>query len=226
MKHIEGTIIIVAVYINNDLNNYNELVKCLTQLREIYPNNVIVAVDNSSLNNSWYNDANQLNINVLYNNSLLHRFEMGAYKMALEHYRADKYIFIQGTIFINNKLNLSQLDTNEEIALGFDIFLNDLSWSIDGLNLINQMLISINMNVWNNEPIILWNCFCCNNLFINNMLNSGVFDLISNTKEHSCAFERILGVYFQKKMKNINCIDKNSFRKIYLNQDIVRYNFK
>ena len=105
MKYIEGTIIIVAVYINNDFNNYNELVKCLIQLREIYPNNVIVAVDNSSLNNSWYNDANQLNINVLYNNSLLHRFEMGAYKLALEHFRADKYIFIQGTIFINNELS-------------------------------------------------------------------------------------------------------------------------
>ena len=185
------------------------------------PNNVIVAVDNSSLNNSWYNDANQLNINVLYNNSLLHRFEMGAYKMALEHYCADKYIFIQGTIFINNKLNLSQLDTNEEIAIGFEVLFNNLSWSIDGLNLINQMLTSINMN-WNNDPVILWNCFCCNNIFINNMLNSGLFDIITNTKEHSCAFERILGVYFQKKMKNINCIESNSFRKIWLCQDIVK----
>ena len=221
MKHIEGTIIIVSVYINNDLNNYNELVKCLIQLRAIYPNNVIVAVDNSSLNNSWYNDANRLNINILHNNSVLHRFEMGAYKLALEHFRADKYIFIQGTIYINNKLNLSQLDTTEEIAIGFGI-LNDLSWSMDGLNLINQMLTSINMNVWNNDPVILWNCFCCNNIFINNMLNSGLFDLISNTKEHSCAFERILGVYFQKKMKNINRIEHNSFRKIWLCQDIVK----
>ena len=221
MIESKGTIIIVAVYINNDLNNYNELVKCLIQLREIYPNNVIVAVDNSSLNNSWYNDANRLNINVLYNNSLLHRFEMGAYKLALEHYRADKYIFIQGTIFINNELNLSQLDTTEEMAIGFDVLFNNLSWSIDGLNLINQMLTTINMN-WNNEPIILWNCFCCNNVFINNMLNSGLFDIITNTKEHSCAFERILGVYFQTKMKNIHCIDNNSFRKIWLCQDIVK----
>jgi hypothetical protein len=147
---------------------------------------------------------------------------MGAYKLALQHYRGDKYIFIQGTIFINNELNLSQLDTNEEVAIGFEVLFNNLSWSIDGLNLINQMLTSINMNVWNNDPVILWNCFCCNNIFINNMLNSGLFDLISNTKEHSCAFERILGVYFQKKMKNINRIEHNSFRKIWLCQDIVK----
>ena len=36
--YIKGTIIIVAVYINNDLNNYNHLISCLTQLRKIYIN--------------------------------------------------------------------------------------------------------------------------------------------------------------------------------------------
>ena len=219
--YIKGTIIIIAVYINNDLNNYNELVKCLTQLRNIYINNIIVAVDNGSLNNSWYDIAKTLNINILYNNSVLHRFEMGAYKMALQTFRADKYIFIQGTIFINNKIDLSLLDTNEEMAISFNVFLNNLSWNNDGLILINKLLNSINMNNWNNEPIILWNCFCCNNIFINNMLNSGLFDLPSNTKSHSCAFERILGCYFIKTLKDIKCIDQNSFKKILLNQDVI-----
>ena len=219
IEEIKGTIIIVAVYINNDKKNYDELVKCLIQLREIYVNNIIVAVDNGSLNNTWYNIAKELNIKILYNDSVLYRFEIGAYKKALQHFRADKYIFIQGTIFINNELNLSQLDTDEGMAISFGILLNNLCWSNDGLNLINQMLLSINMDVWNNDPIVLWNCFCCNNIFINNMLKSGVFNIISNTKEHSCAFERILGVYFNKKLKNINVINNNSFRKIFLNQD-------
>jgi hypothetical protein len=215
---IKGTIIIVAVYINNDINSYNELVKCLNQLRDIYINNIIVAVDNGSLNNTWYNVAKKININILYNNSVLHRFEMGAYKLALQHFRADKYIFIQGTIFINYKLNLSLLDSNEEMAIGFD-FLPDLHWCDDGLKLINKLLMTINMNDWNNDGIILWDCFCCNNVFINNMLNSGLFDLPSNTKAHSCAFERILACYFNKTLKKIQCLDKNSFRKISLTQD-------
>ena len=215
---INGTIIIVAVYINNNSNSYNELVKCLTQLRNIYVNDIIIAVDNGSLNNKWHNIANKLNIKILFNNSVLHRFEIGAYKMALQYFRADKYIFIQGTIFINNKLNLSILDTNEEMAISFNI-LNKLCWNDNGLKLINNLLTSINMNCWNNDSIILWNCFCCNNMFINNMLNSGIFDLPSNTKAHSCAFERILGCYFKKTLKDIKCIDNSFFTKIFLNQE-------
>jgi len=217
--YIKGTIIIVAVYINNDLNNYNHLISCLTQLRKIYINETIITVDNCSLNNSWYAVANKYNMNILYNNSDIHRFEVGAYKMALQHFRSDKYIFIQGTIFINNKLNLSQLDTSEETALFFDFIINNLSWTNEGLKLINNMLKTINMNDWNNDPLVLWNCFCCNNIFISNMLTSGVFDLPSNSKAHSCAFERVLGCYFKKVMKDIKCIDKNSFYKIWLSQD-------
>ena len=85
----KGTIIIVAVYINNNLNNYNELVKCLIQLRHVYADTVIVAVDNGSLNSSWHEIANNLNITVLCNTSVSHRFEIGAYKLALQHFRAD-----------------------------------------------------------------------------------------------------------------------------------------
>jgi hypothetical protein len=218
---VEGTIIVVAVYINNDLNNYDELVKCLTQLRHIYVDHTIVAIDNSSLNNKWYDIANMLNIIIIHNNSVLYRFEIGAYKLALQHFRADKYIFIQGTIFINNKINLSLLDTNEEMAIGFNFLFNNLSWDNEGLNLINKLLLTMNMNEWNNDPVVLWNCFCCNNKFIINMLNSGFFDVPSNTKAHSCAFERILGCYFKKTLKEFKCIDRNSFTKIFLNQDTI-----
>jgi hypothetical protein len=216
---VKGTIIIVAVYINNNLNNYNELVKCLTQLRHIYVNNIIVAVDNGSLNNSWYDIANKLNINILYNNSVLHRFEVGAYKMALQHFRADKYIFIQGTLFINNKINLSILDTTKEMAISFRVLSDSHYWDDDGIRFINKLLMGINMKAWNNDPLVLWNCFCCNNVFINSMLNSGIFDLPSNTKAHSCAFERILGCYFKKTLKDIKTIDENNFKKLFLGQD-------
>ena len=97
--YINNVIIVVAVYINNDNKNYNELIKCLKQLRCIYTNETIITVDNNSLNNKWFEIAKSLNIIILSNTSQLHRFEIGAYKLALQHYRSDKYIFIQGTIF-------------------------------------------------------------------------------------------------------------------------------
>jgi hypothetical protein len=217
--YIKGTIIIIAVYINDNINSYNTLIECLIQLRKVYVNNIIVAVDNGSLNDKWHNVATELNINILYNNSILHKFEIGAYKLALRHFRADTYIFIQGTIFINNKIDLSLLDSQTENAIAFNIIENNLYWCENGLQFINKLLRAINMNDWNNDPLILWNCFVCNNIFINNILNSGIFDLPSNTKAHSCAFERILGCYFKKILPKVTCIDQSYFRKIWLNQD-------
>jgi len=222
---VNGVIIVLAVYINNNHNNFNHLVNCLNQLRVVYKNEVIVAVDNGSLNTSWYEYAKKLNINILYNNSVLHRFEIGAYKLALQHFRADTYIFIQGTIYIKKKLNLSVLDSTHEMAISFG-YLNQFCWDNDGKNLlrlINKLLESIHMNHWNNDGIVLWNSFCCNNPFITGMLNSGIFDLPSNTKAHSCAFERILACYFMKTLKRVGHLDESSFRKIFLSQDPVLF---
>ena len=38
--HIKGTLIILAVYINNTENSYNVLTSCLNRIREIYPSNL------------------------------------------------------------------------------------------------------------------------------------------------------------------------------------------
>jgi len=221
--YINNVIIIVAVYVNNDIKNYNELIKCLKQLRCIYKNETIIAVDNNSLNNKWIEIAKSLNICILINNSKFHRFEMGAYKLALQYFRSDTYIFIQGTIFLNNKLDLSLLDTSIPNAIAFKLICNDLCWSNKGLMLINNLLESIQMKKWNNDPIVLWNSFCCNNSFINIMFQDKLFDLYSNTKEHSCAFERILGCYLNSRLKKINEIHENSFHKIFLSQDIINF---
>ena len=221
--YINNLIIVVAVYINNYNKNYIELIKCLKQLRCIYKNETIIAVDNSSLNNKWFEIAKLLDIIILSNTSKLHRFEIGAYKLALQNYRSDKYIFIQGTIFLNNKLDLTSMDAPIPNATAFQLLHNNLCWSDKGLMLVNHLLESIQMKKWNNDPIVLWNCFCCNNLFIDNMFQDKIFDLHSNTKEHSCAFERILGCYLQSKLKKINEIDSKSFNKIFLSQDPIKF---
>ena len=83
--------------------SYNNLIKCLNQIRNIYPNEFIIAVDNNSLNHEWEKIAKNLNIIILQNNSKIHRYEIGAYKHALQYFRADNYIFIQGTMFKKKK---------------------------------------------------------------------------------------------------------------------------
>ena len=45
--YVKDVIIIVAVYINNDIKNYNELIQCLKQLRCVYTNETIIAVNNN-----------------------------------------------------------------------------------------------------------------------------------------------------------------------------------
>ena len=131
---------------------------------------------------------------------------MGAYKLALQHFRADNYIFIQGTIYIKQEIDMTLLNETKPDAITFDI-LNNLSLCKEELELINNLLRSINMKDWNNDSSVCYNSFCCNDVFIKDMLDNGLFDLPSNTKNHSYAFERILGCYFKLKLNNIKILN-------------------
>jgi hypothetical protein len=69
---------------------------------------------------------------------------------------------------------------------------------------------------------VFWNCYCCNDLFVKEMFNSGIFNIPSNTKNHSCAFERILYVYIKRTFGKgyvIKTINNGEYEKIGLNQD-------
>jgi len=217
--HIKGTLIIVAVHINNNEDNYNQLINCLTQLRRVYQDDTIITVDNQSLNKKWHETAKELEFIILENTSEIHRYEIGAYKLALAHFRADRYIFLQGTILINHKFDLSALDCDKANAISLGtIHALGFSGGEVVLRVINKLLLSINMSEWNNEPLVLWCCFCANHLFIENMFSDGIFDLFSNTKDHSCAFERILGYYLFRKLNRFDLIPEDAYEKIWLNQ--------
>ena len=218
--HIKGTLIIIAVYIEDDESKYDCLVSCLRQLRTIYKYETIVAVDNMSLNNKWYDVAKELDMQILINNSALYRYEIGAYNLALKYFRADKYICIQGTIYFHKKIT-NILSEKVSDIFAFDVYNLGLSWSgnhHDGLNIINKYLNFANMSNWNNDPLLLWNCFYCNNLFMETLLKSGLLDMICNSKDCSCAYERILGCFINRNMDNIKKLDCSIFTKHFLNQ--------
>jgi len=214
--YIKGLIIFVAVFIENDENKLKTLIDCINQLRKTYKNEIIVLIDNNSKNIEWYNLATSLNMYIIKNKSNLYRYEIGAYNLALKYFRADKYLCIQGTIFLNNKIN-EILDDNIADAYSFKKHIG-LSWNDDGLKIINKYLNFLDMNEWNNEPLVLWNCFYCNHLFMDELINTGLMDLKCHNKNISFANERILGCYFQRKLGNIKEINKNTFIKIFLNQ--------
>jgi len=214
--YIKGLIIIVAVYIEDDLNKLNILSNCIQQLRNIYNNETIVLIDNNSKNIKWYDLANSLNMYIIKNNSNIYRYEIGAYNLALKYFRADKYIFIQGTIFFNNKIE-EILNDNIPDAYCFKTFIG-LNWDNNGLNIINKYLNFIDMENWNIEPLVVWNCFYCNNLFINDLIESGLIDLKCHNKNISCAYERLLGTFIQRKLGYVKEINSNSYTKIFLNQ--------
>ena len=50
------------------------------------------------------------------------------------------------------------------------------------------------------------------------LINTGLLDLRANNKNISCAYERILGTYFQRKLNYIKEINPKTYIKIFLNQ--------
>jgi hypothetical protein len=223
--HIKGTIIMLSIYINNTEKNYNELVDLISQIRTIYKHNIILAIDNNSLNTNWHSVAKELNIIVLLNTSALHKYEMGAYKFGLQHYRADKYIFIQGNINVLGKFDLLKLDVDEPNAIALETYnsitqCDDMCIECDPviIDLSTTLLKSINIDKWECEIMVLWNSFCCNDLFVKEMIKDGLFNIITTTKEHSCSFEYMLGSYMMRKLNKIDKIDSSLYHKVFMKQ--------
>jgi hypothetical protein len=219
MIHINGLIIIIATYLNNENeNNYNTVVECFKQIRNVYPDEKIIAVDNNSPNNKWHDIIKSLNIELLINESDDYRYEIGAYKCCLNKYSADKYIFIQSNIYLNTQITEKLNDEIPDVYLFGSI--NNISWSHYGLNFINNRLQQLNMYDWNNDPLVLWNCFYCNNLFLEELKKSGIFDLICNSKDCSFSNERILGCIFYRNITNeLKIIKSSTFNKNFFNQN-------
>jgi len=70
----------------------------------------------------------------------------------------------------------------------------------------------------NDDPLVLWNCFYCNNIFMDELINSGLMDLKCHNKNISCTYERIIECYFKRKLGFIKEINNKCFTKHFLNQ--------
>ena len=217
MIYVDGTLIIVALYIGNlDEKLLNISINCLRDLRKHFADEYIVIVDNNSYNQDWIEIAKSLNMTIIKNTSDLHRYEPGAYNLALQHYRAKKYLCIQHNFQFTGKI-IQELLEDKPDAYVFGTT-RDLNWNILGLNLINRYLKALNMSKWNWEPLVISNSFYCNDLMMDKLIENGLFKLITNTKDISQAYERIIGTVIYRTIGYVKKIDSSIFNKINFNQ--------
>jgi hypothetical protein len=216
--YVKGTLIIVSLYIGNvEQSKIDISLNCLINLRTNFQNEFIVIVDNNSYNQDWIKLANLLGMYIIKNTSELYRYEIGAYNLALKYFKADKYICIQHNFQFFSKI-IQELNMDTPDAYVFKtttiLWMND-----DGLKIINKYLNFINMTNWNNDPLAISNSFYCNDLMMEKIINSGIFDMISNKKEISQAYERILGAFFYRILNYVKVIDEKIFIKHLFDQN-------
>ena len=214
--YIKGTLIIVSLYLeNNNQERINISINCLKDLRKHYQKETIVIVDNNSVNKDWIKIANELNMYIITNKSELFRYEIGAYNLALKYFKADKYLCIHHNMQFYSKIN-EELEIDKPDA---GLFTNVIEytnstpdWNIKNMN---KYLDFLNMDLFVSGPLAIWNCFYCNNLMMDELLKSGLLDLVANKKEISQAYERLFGLFFYRiKGDNLKIIDASSFKKI------------
>lgn len=217
--YIKGTLIIVSLYIGNiEKSKIDISFNCLINLRTYFQNEFIVIVDNNSYNQDWVKLANLLGMYIIKNTSELYRYEIGAYNLALKYFKADKYICIQHNIQFFSKI-IQELNMYSPDAYVFKTT-TCLLMDDNGLKIINKYLNFINMTNWNNDPLAIWNSFYCNDLMMEKIINSGIFDMISNKKEISEAYERIIGVFFYRILNYVKVIDEKIFIKHFFIQNL------
>jgi len=208
---VEGLLIVFAVYSGND-DQSECIAKCKKRVREVYPNARIVFVDNNSKNEKW-KDKDEI---IIVNNSK-YRYEMGAYRKALEYYRADEYLFLQGSVFINKTIDY-KLKKNEIDAKQMQIF-KGVNVNEELFKLIKEIAQRLNLkgDNWENLNCVLACNFYCNNLFVEEMIKDNLFNIECINKDYSCAFERILGLYMYLKLGEVLPIDDKPYTWISIN---------
>jgi hypothetical protein len=220
MEYIDGLLVLIASYVSNDLSQERMEIskKSILQLQKVFHYAKIVIVDNNSQNNDWYDFIKSLNIPLLINCSETNKYEVGAYNYGLQFYRAKRYLCFQHNVIFNFDIS-QQLNENEpDVYVCRDI--DNLSWDYNGLLLVNSYLQKINQGEYTNQRLCVWNCFYCNDHMIDLLLRNNVLGMECKEKNHSNAFERILGVFFCNQIgkHNVKILDNNIFEKIWFNQ--------
>jgi hypothetical protein len=144
--------------------------------------------------------------------------------LALKHFRADKYICVQGNIFLNNKITEELDDTKADAIVFKKHYEHETTWNNDNndwdyISPINKYLNILDMKDRDKDrQLVQYSSFYCNKAFMDNMIEKGILDLICNKKVISCSYERILGTYFHRNLVNVKEINPETFTKFIFGQ--------
>ena len=206
ITNVKGLLIVFAVYSSSEEVS-KCIIECKNKIMEVYPYCRIVYIDNNSINKNW----KQKDMHVIMNDDI-YGYEIGAYRKALQYYRADKYLFLQGTVFINKKIEYELKEHSLDIKMlqSFKMYNGVMEYKKYIDEIMNyQNIKELNLDVHNcqNVNCVFGNNFYCNNFFVEEMLKDGLFNIICYDKQYSCSFERILGLYIYKKLGDVLPID-------------------
>jgi hypothetical protein len=206
ITNVKGLLIVFAVYSSSEEVS-KCIIECKNKIMEVYPYCRIVYIDNNSTNKNW----KQKDMHVIMNDDV-YGYEIGAYRKALQYYRADKYLFLQGTVFINKKIEYELKEHSLDIKMlqSFKMYNGVMEYKKYIDEIMNyQNIKELNLDVHNcqNVNCVFGNNFYCNNFFVEEMLKDGLFNIICYDKQYSCSFERILGLYIYKKLGDVLPID-------------------
>jgi len=182
--------------------------KCLARARHVYPEALIIAVDNKSVVTDWKNNPSVVCIE----NVSEYGYELGAYRTAIEYLTSVSektgelpvatYLFLQGTVWINAIINMDHSVANIKPFRHYN----------DRYELYNKqdhaLVLQNILTILEKFPDFNWkwdtyDTLCVSMMFVTNKLGlirmeaDNILNIKCITKQDSYAVERIVGQYIK-----------------------------
>lgn len=182
---------------------------CVDAIRRHHPGVAICVVDSGSDDKSYFNELGD-SVTVLDVNNL--NYSLEAYHIAFKHFPDVEYFyFIHDSLIIQDNISFIEKDNLKTIRW-WSYPPVEMGWDYDGKRIWDwaneQMLEHLGYGVPDNYKGIFGPMFMCKRHVMEELIKTGMFDILPETKNQSCATERICGIV----LSNLGFDVTNSFQ--------------
>jgi hypothetical protein len=183
--------------------------ECVESIKRHLPNAAICVVDSASEDKGYFNDLDSF-IHILDADNRF--FAMEAYRIAYREFPNEKFFYnIHDSLIIENDISFVEIEDLRTIRW-WSYPPVEMGWDTDGRNISEwaneQMIEHLGYGVPSEYKGIFGPMFMCKREVMDNLHNTGIFNILPTTKNHSCATERICGIVLGKLGYNV----ENSFQ--------------
>jgi len=173
--------------------------ECVNAITTHHPGEEICIVDSGSDNKSYFQKLPS-SIHILDANNL--NYSLEAYRIAYEHFPNTEYFyFIHDSLIIQQNISFVKNDNLKTIRY-WSYPPVEMGWDYDGSRISdwanNQMLTHLGYGVPDEYYGIFGPMFMCHRKVMDELVESGLFNIKPTTKNQSCATERICGIVLNK----------------------------